>query len=126
MASISNSSYDASSECSESSTQSLSFQGTFCDKQPENTPTSFAGFFPKSQPIVDNNKEKNLCGRDTLPFKLRCPKKLLRPTPSFSQLVRDVLLEHDNLAANEICRILSKRYPDYFSMDNRNWQVSIC
>jgi len=125
MASISNSSYDASSEYSESSTQSLSFPDIFGNQQPENTPTSFAGLFSKIKPLFGNNKEKTLCGRDTPILNLKCPKKLLRPAPSFSQLIRDVLLEHDSLSANEICRILSKRYPDYFSMDSKNWQASV-
>ena len=118
--------YSVNSYCTQSST---STQSSFSE-QTESTPTNFSRFFTELKAESENNIKINYSGRKTptqdggLSVQSNhTPKHLSRPPFSFSQLIRDELLEKDNLTVNEICELLCRKHPKYFSMDNKKLKV---
>lgn len=122
------------------SDNSYDTQGSFFsqnDSISEKTPTEFSDVFNAAEsnsPLKSERKFQTTRtnGRRTpVPSRSfsadessQTPKRSSRPALSFSQLIRDELMEHEGLTTNELCELLSQKYPLNFPMNEKRWKVN--
>ena len=126
-------SYETNSSQSENSFGS----DTFCSVThipSESTPITFESLLDPLSNIssLDSNQYSSSGRKTPLSRRrisseamLQTPKSSSRPNLSYSQMIRDVLLEHGRLTTKDICKRLSEKYPQNFSLDKKKWQVSL-